>query len=185
MTIAQTIRETVEKKDYNNTVESIRKACEDVFGYKKITECSLEDVVRSKKPYLSSHLIAVEKSGYHTKIIFTNSPRLLPSADRPELTEITFDKCFHYGKSTGEGPEGVITNLTYTRTKGGVELGGGQTELPLVEVRGYGGDWLNAGDITSIPSCFFDELKIPQDILIMSKIDFEKFLTLIEKQEKS
>jgi hypothetical protein len=185
MGITENIRSKVRNKDFNGTVERIRRACEEVFEYSLKGECNSEEALNNKNK--SSPVFYFEEETKGTKTItITNIREAVPIVKLDDSCTIEADKCWHYGKKTREGPEGVVTNLAYIRSNKGIFLDTENPILPSIRVFGYGGDWMLGGNKTSIHSfpCIRNNFNIPPYVLI-SKIDFESFLKAIERKEKS
>jgi hypothetical protein len=188
MTIAQYLRNAVKRKDYNETAASIRKACEDVFGYQPKKECCSEDFFFNNKkiiaPLISVSVMQVTGSGI--KFTETNMPEFIPKLET-KPTNGRFDRCFHYGKTSRESSEGIITNLLYERNNDQIELICDEVGLPPVRVFGYGGDWMLESNNEYIPehTCAKKNLEIPDDVLLLFDVGFDGFVKVIEKREKS
>jgi len=188
MIIAQDLRNAVKRKDYNETAASIRRACEDVFGYQLKKECSSEYFLFNDKkiimPSISVSVIQVTDSGI--KVTETNMPEFIPKLEtKPK--DGRFDRCFHYGKTSREGSEGIITNLLYERNNDQIELICDEVGLPPVRVFGYGGDWMleSKEQYISGNTCIKKNLEIPDDVLLLFDVGLEGFVKVIEKREKS
>lgn len=188
MTIAQDLRNAVKRNDYNETAESIRRACEDVFGYQPKKECSSEDFLfNDKKTVMPSISVAVmQVTDFGIKVTATDTPELIPYLEI-KTTNGRFDRCFHYGKTSREGSEGIITNLLYERNDDKIELICDDAILPPVRVFGYGGDWMleSKEQYISENTCAKKNLEIPGDVLLLFDVGFDGFVKVIEKHEKS
>lgn len=189
MTLAQDLRDAVKRKDYNETVASIRIACEEVFGYQLKKECSSEDLFlhNKKDSYptkISISMVRLTDSG--VEFTETNMPEVISDL-KVKPIYVEFDRCFHYGKTSREGSEGVITNLLYGRSDDQIELICDDVRAPPVRVFGYGGDWVLESKAQRIAegTCIKKNLEIPDDVLLLFSVGFESFVKAVEKQEKS
>jgi len=168
--IAETLRMSVENKDYNGTAAAIQRACEEVFGYKKMGECD-EVTEKGRQPLISVERIAPGL----TALTITNIPELMPKKG-----ERVFGKCFHYGNSSNQNPEGIVSHLTYSGGQGNFKL----TEIllvPSVGISGYGDRWWNGGDMLQFTPCFVEKLKVPSYVLSLSQVGIDSFIKELEK----
>lgn len=173
MNIAESLVKAVEKKDYSSTVECIQRACEEIFGYRKMGECD-EDREKDRQPLISIEKIAPGLSA----LTITNIPELMPKKG-----EKIFGKCFHCGNSSKENPEGVVPHVIYSVNQGNFKLAGELLFVPSVRISGYGDRWWDGRDLYQAPPCFEEKLKVPHDVLSLSEVGFEEFIKEIKGKQ--
>ena len=157
MTVAEDLSTALKKKDYDGTVEGVRRACEWVLEYRKISERS------------EATPEAVSRMSHGRLLIMANS---MPLRQRV----LTADKFCHYGNSS-EIPEGIISHVTYSVDHGIFRLAGEPNKL--VEFCGYGKVWDDYG--YPVQRDFDPNLKIPTEPL--NEVSVEGFIKKIQEKE--
>lgn len=173
MNIDETLVKAVEKKDYNSTVGCIQRACEEVFGYRKMGECD-EDRKKDVQPFISAEKI----TPHITSLTITNIPELIPKRG-----EMIAGKCCHYGNSSTKDPEGILYHVIYSRNQDKLRLRGEMLHVPSVRFSGYGDRWWDGRDLFTAPPCFQEELKVPKDIISVSQFNLEDFVKEIKGKQ--
>lgn len=172
MDFEKSLRKAIEKRDYFESVSCISRICENVLGYKKIGEHSsigsyekvVEDLVKSIAPELIKHAVPPEML-YGVKevvVVCTNQPT------------IANEECHHFSNSSNKNPEGIVAGLLCERNGNNIRLKDIRPEIP-VGFAGYGDKWWDEGELVKTPECFKENIQVPKDISVVSRMKIETF----------
>ncbi|MFH1473507.1 MAG: hypothetical protein ABIE55_01300 [Candidatus Aenigmatarchaeota archaeon] len=193
----------VESSNYNGTVESMGKICEEVLGYKKIAESSFSEDGDS--------FDLDGDSAFDLLSDLCVSKEMMCRVKEEIIERIKYDtRFFHYGTGLSHHYEGIV-NVLYFKTEQSLQRSRDSPNLPLgsqtivthnkklaydepyffsdgyvmdetpILFSMYGNKWFGKGELDCVPQELKPLIKLPDEINIVDNLTLNEFVDAVRQ----